>query len=256
MSVRLGIVLVAAVLGSLGNRAAGWGRFHPVPSGTASVIQQCEQAPADGREHVHIYFINGADPLCLGNLNGLADRIRAMGFPNTHFRQCWQCRNLCREVAAIRQQDPDAKIMLIGFSYGAVRARQMAQTLAKERIWVDSLVYVAGDFIKNSPDSSPSNVGHVVNLQAHGYLFSGYDLFFNGEDIAKAQNQRVDTRHMSLPTRNETIDALSTELAGLAQKAHTALAARTTTAPAAVAGTPAATTVAQPASRTVVPAQP
>jgi hypothetical protein len=91
---------------------------------------------------------------------------------------------------------------------------------------VDRLVYLGGDFIPNSPGSRPSNVAAVVNIRGHGAMFSGRDLFFNGADLDHASNLRLDSRHFLLPSREQTMDTLASELASLAKDSHLAIAAR------------------------------
>jgi hypothetical protein len=212
--------------GSRATAEVGLGFVHPLQACNPNVVKACEEAPADGKEHVHIFVVNGLDPLQLGNLNGMAGYLRKLGFSQTHYEPMLGSRATKRQIREVRQSDPDAKIVLVGYSLGAGVVRRLANDLQKEAIAVDRLVYLGGDFIPNSDGSRPSNVGRVVNIRGHGSLFSGKDLFFNGTDIDHAQNVRLDSRHFLLPSRGQTMDTLATELASLAQDTHSAIAAR------------------------------
>lgn len=220
----LGILFITE---SRATAEVGLGFFHPLQACDRKVVKACEEAPADGREHVHTFIVNGLDPLQLGNLNGMTGYLRRLGFPQTHFEPMLGYRATKRQIREIRQNDPDAKIVLVGYSLGAGVVRRLANDLQKEGIAVDRVVYLGGDFIPNSEGSRPSNVARVVNIRGHGSMFTGYDLLFKGADIDNAQNVRLDSRHFLLPSREQTMDTLATELVSLAQDSHLAIAART-----------------------------
>ena len=206
---------------------AGLGFFHPLQSCDPQVVKTCEMAPSDGKEHVHTFVVNGLDPMQLANLNGMTAYLRKLGFSQTHYEPLLGYRSTMRQIRAIRQSDPDAKIVLVGYSLGAQVVRRLANDLEKENIMVDRLVYLGGDFIGNSQSSRPGNVAKVVNIRGHGSLFSGYDLFWNGAEIDNAENVKLDSRHFVLPSRGQTMETLASTLASLAQDSHEAIAART-----------------------------
>jgi len=189
-------------------------------------VNACEAAPSDGKEHVHTFIVNGLDPLQLANLNGMTGYLRRLGFPQTHYEPLLSYRATKRHIREVRQSDPDAKIVLVGYSAGALVVRRLANDLQREDIAVDRLVYLGGDFIPNTQGSRPSNVATVVNIRGHGSIFSGRDLFFNGADLDHASNLRLDSRHFLLPSREQTMDTLASELASLAKDSHLAIAAR------------------------------
>jgi pimeloyl-ACP methyl ester carboxylesterase len=220
----LGFLLLA---GSRANAQVGLGFFHPLQACDPKVVSNCETAPSDGKEHVYTFIVNGLDPLQLANLNGMTSYVRRLGFSQTHFEPLLGYRATARHIRAIRQSDPDAKIVLVGYSVGSLVVRRLANELERENIVVDRLVYLGGDFIGNTQQSRPSNVAKVVNIRGHGSMFSGYDLFFKGADIDNAVNVRLDSRHFVLPSRGQTMETLASELANLAQDSHAAIAART-----------------------------
>jgi hypothetical protein len=219
---QLPALLLCASLGCASAHGDGCGPrafsfVHHVPSAPTHLQQACQAMPAEGRDHVHLFAINGMDPLYFGNLNGLCGCMKQLGFRNVHCGQTWQTAAFRDAICRIRQQDPQARIAVLGFSAGANRARQLANELNTKGVAIDLLVYLGGDTIDNTPASRPSNVGQLVNITGHGYLPRGGDLLYNGTDIDGAQNQRLDARHMLLPTRPQTVETLATQMMALAQ---------------------------------------
>jgi len=219
----LGLLLMAE---SRATAQLGLGFFHPLKACDPQVVKSCETAPSDGKEHVYTFVVNGVDPLQLANLNGMTDYLRRLGFGQTHYEPFLGYRATRRQIRAIHQSDPDAKIVLVGYSFGTLVVRRLANDLEKENIVVDRLVHMGGDFIGNTERSRPSNAAKVVNIRGHGVVFFGYDLFFNGADIDNAQNVRLDRRHFLLPSSGQTMETLASELASLAKDSHSAIAAR------------------------------
>ena len=194
------------------------------PAGTVSPTCGCSN------DHVYVFAVNGMDPFCLSNFNGLCEYLREQGFANTYFGQLLSCSNFPGQIREIRRSDPEAHIVLIGFSCGCDVVKGMANSLDKDGTRIDLLVYLAGDYITNKPSSYPSNVGSVLNIRAKGYLLSGGSLFFCGADIDGARNCKLDVRHMSAPSQRETLEVLLEEMHSLtcipdaAVKAKTAVA--------------------------------
>jgi hypothetical protein len=160
--------------------------------------------------------VNGGDPLWLGNLNGLADHLRALGFTHTVCGQMVHAPAYAQQIRALRREDPGARVALLGFSAGANCVRQVAQRLKADQVCIDLLVYLGGDMIRNVPRSRPENVGRILNITGHGCVLYGYDLFFRGDQIDGACNLHLDARHFGLPSQREAIDALVRELLALA----------------------------------------
>jgi hypothetical protein len=168
------------------------------------------------KEHVYIFGINGLNPMCLGNFNGMLNYFKKNGFDNTYFGQMYTYSWYAHTIREIRCSDPQAKIVLIGFSLGANSVRQVANQLNDDGTKVDLLVYLVGDFICNTPDSFPPNVCKLVNVRAKGIVLCGGDLFFNGEDIDGALNYKLDCRHILVPSRRECLELVMDELLLLA----------------------------------------
>jgi hypothetical protein len=168
------------------------------------------------KEHVYIFGVNGLNPLCLGNFNGMLRYFRQQGFTNTYFGQLYTSHGFACEIRRIRQEDPQARVVVIGFSWGANYAKAIANCLNKDGTRIDLLVYLVGDLVWNSPDSKPANVCRVVNIRAKGLVLLGGDLLFNGADIEGARNHMLHCRHILAPSRKETLALLMEELLALA----------------------------------------
>jgi hypothetical protein len=217
------VALAAGVLAGLGGAAraeplfatAGTGTIlHPLQEPERLHIPSCYQ---DGLhrcrpEHVYIFGINGLNPMCLGNFNGMLNYFRKYGFKNTHFGQMYNYYWYASAIREVRQSDPDARIVLIGFSLGSNSVRNVANQLCQEGVKVDLLIYLVGDFIWNTSKSFPSNVCRVVNIRAQGIIFCGGDLFFNGAEIDGAVNYRLDCRHILVPSRRKALELVMDEL--------------------------------------------
>jgi len=171
------------------------------------------------KDHVYIFAVNGVNPMCLGNFNGLCTYLRNQGFRNTYFGQLYTSNGFATKIRDTRHDDPDARIALIGFSAGANYVKATANSLAKDGVWIDLLVYLVGDTVWNTPASRPENVGRILNIRGKGLIFTGGDILgFNGADIDGARNYRIECRHILAPSRSETLTLLMEELLPLAYR--------------------------------------
>ncbi|MBM4070405.1 MAG: alpha/beta hydrolase [Planctomycetes bacterium] len=184
------------------------------------------QAPKNGhsclcgldccKDNVYIFGVNGLNPLCTGNFNGLLDYLRGQGFKNTYFGQLYTPNCYARKIRDIRQHDAHARVVLIGFSLGCNYVQCLANHLNHDDTRVDLVVYLGGDYIFNNERAFPCNVERVLNVQAHGICLTGGDLFFKGADIDGARNVRLPVRHILIPSRADTVELLMEELTSLA----------------------------------------
>jgi hypothetical protein len=190
---------------------------HPVEIPETLPVPICCNGPPDpsAKEHVYIFGINGLNPMCLGNFNGLLCYFREQGFTHTYFGQPYTSFWFPSEIREIRRQDPQAKIVLIGFSSGANSVRAMANGLNNDGTPIDLLVYLVGDTIWDTPYSKPGNVRRIVNIRAQGLLLLGGDLLFNGADLEGARNYDLRCRHILAPSRPETVTLMMEELLAL-----------------------------------------
>ena len=186
----------------------GIGTFlHPVQD--PGQVPGCECV----KDHVYVFAVNGLNPLCLGNFNGFCTYLKQHGYCHTYFGQMYTCFGWSDRIRSVRRCDPEAKIVLIGFSLGANCVQAIANDLAKDCTRVDLLIYLVGDTICNTPKSHPANVCRVLNVRAKGLVLTGGDLFLNGADIDGARNCKLECRHILVPSRKETLCLVMEELA-------------------------------------------
>src|SRR4029078_11401254 len=117
-------------------------------------------------------------------------------------------------IREVRARDPEAKIVLVGFSWGANSVRRMGHRLPQGGVEVDLLVYLVGDFIWNTPYSRPPNVRRIVNIRGRGLILLGG--VCEGGDPDGVRNERIEGRHILAPSRPETLKLLTEELLALA----------------------------------------
>jgi hypothetical protein len=178
------------------------------PEGLPNVDQAC-------KDHVYIFAVNGLNPLCSGNFNGLCNYLRRQGYEHTYFGQLYTPNFFACKIRRIRKKDLQARIVIIGFSWGCNYVQWLADMLNHSGTRVDLLVYLAGDELWNTRSTHPPNVCRVLNIRARGLILLGGDLFFNGADLDGARNCFVDARHILVPSRRQTVQLLMEELLAL-----------------------------------------
>ncbi len=197
----------AALLAAWGLAAAGClCVLHPVRCPDTPEHAACPGLPRCCSSHVHIFFVTGLDPLDYANLQGLAGHCRRLGFNNTYRGQMYHGNHFRDTIVRIRQEDPDSRFVLVGFSLGANVVRNVAHELHQQNIDVDLLVYFGGNTFEDEPHNRPENAGHVVNILAHGYIW-------NGSRIDGAENYQVeDVWHFGSPTHPLSLEVFTREL--------------------------------------------
>jgi hypothetical protein len=148
--------------------AAGAGRSAE-PASAGRVIPA--PAAAVGKEHVYIFLINGVDLLHYGDLPGLGDRLAAQGFVHTRYGELSDTGEFHDQIYRIHQSDRLARFVLIGFSLGANRACELAESLRGDGVRFDLVVFLSGNhWLGGLPRQRPANVRRVVNILAGGAL--------------------------------------------------------------------------------------
>jgi hypothetical protein len=208
----LGQWLLAAAIAST---AGCLGFCHPLPKPEPGTVETCQSVPERCRSHVYVFLLNGADPLNKDNLSGLHDYLISLGFCKTYFGQCYHASWFNNEIRRIREEDPDARVVLLGFSCSANFARSMVCALQEDNIPIDLLIYLGGDTLHDTPEDQPENVGRLLNIRGQGCLWFGGRC--EGEDLEQADNYYLaDVSHSCLPTDRQTLEILTEELLALA----------------------------------------
>jgi len=171
----------------------------------AAELSQAEQ------DHVYVWFINGMDFLGCGNFHGLAEVTRCSGFRNTKYGQVYDSGHFLTQICDIAKTDPDAKIVLVGFSAGAYCSCALAHDLHERQIPIALLVYMAADIVKDKHTSWPPNAARLLNVYGDTVLPMTGDLL-RTENITGARNIRLATSHIAVPRHHVAIQALAEEL--------------------------------------------
>ena len=182
--------------------------LHPLEKPGSHINQLGESVPQAVKDRTYLFFINGLDPYYLANFRGQCQYMKTLGYNNGYLGQMSQVELFRKMIQQIRTDDPRAQIVVIGYSLGANSARTLANQLKDDGVRIDLLVYLGGDTIRNDATSRPANVGRIVNINGHGSILLGYDLFVNGVELTGASNHRLDARHFLLPTRPEATELL------------------------------------------------
>jgi hypothetical protein len=196
---------------------------YPASAAPAAVVAPAPDAPPAATaglvppSELHVFLINGADPLRIAGMGKLVERIKQSGYPNTHFAGWYEPGRVEREIRAIHRADPSARFALVGYSAGTYAAKGTAGRLVRDGIPVAMVGYIGGDYLRDTESTRLGGVGRVVNVTGDGYLLTGKNLLFNGTDVRGARNLRLaGTRHFDLPNHPSTFAAL---IDGLAEAA-------------------------------------
>jgi hypothetical protein len=217
---RLGrILLLAGLLSGLGC----FGFVHPIGPIPCEQMAPCRAYPSCCRDHVYLFIIHGMDPCDIANLGGVRDYIQALGFRKTYYGQIYHTSRFEKEIRRIHQEDPSARFVLIGFSFGANMVRYLANQAQAEGIDIDLMVYLGGNTLNNEPRDQPDNVGKIVNILASGAVF-------NGAWMDRAENiHETDVFHFGTPSHPWTLDMLARELTVVAGNVSVFAPGQTTT---------------------------
>ncbi|HVL12438.1 MAG TPA: hypothetical protein VM529_07725 [Gemmata sp.] len=159
-----------------------------------------------------VYAINGLNFLGQSGFSEMVDRIRGAGYSDTRSAHWFQAYRLERDIRRLHREQPGTPVVVIGYSLGAYRARAVANRLTRDGIPVAMVGYVGGDYLRDTPSSTPPGAC-VVNVTGNGFLLSGRNLLFRGTDLSGADNRRLDVSHLDLPKQQQTTQALLNGLA-------------------------------------------
>ena len=169
------------------------------------------------RDHVYVFLVNGLDPFFFCQFNKLPDYVRSLGYSHVSMGQMSSESQFVNDIRRARATDPNARVLLLGFSTGANTVCHMCHTLKDQGCPVDVLVYLGGCYIYNRDYSRPQNVKHIINLRDSGLVtFSGGLL--RGEDVDGTENLKIPglTLHIMTPDNPLTRDTMASALAQMA----------------------------------------
>jgi hypothetical protein len=191
---------------------------HPIAAPKSEALEVSRRLPEAARDRVHVFFLNGADPVNFCNFRGLAEYVQALGYRHVSYGQMSDSRRCEEMVRQLRRDDPQARIVLVGYSAGVYLVRDMAHALNRDRIPVDLLIYLGGDLLTNAKEDRPDNARRIVNIRGTGlFLLEGGRI--NGADLEGCENHYVGgVPHSGLPSDPRTLELVATALAQAAAK--------------------------------------
>ncbi len=208
------LLTVSGWLVAAGIASASWppgNLLHPMKSPRPEVLMATRCLPAEARDHVYIFLVNGIDPGNICNFRGLYDYLIELGYCNTYFGQMWDCAKFKKKMREIRSCDPQARIVLLGYSAGANCVRHMAHSLQEDGTQIDLLIYLAGDTLCNTEHSRPTNACKIVNIRAWGLVFLAGGII-NGANLDGCDNYDIGfVRHSCVPSNVPMLELLARE---------------------------------------------
>lgn len=162
------------------------------------------------KDKVHVFFVHGLDPNDISNYTGLFEYVRSLGYGKTYFGWVYHSFLFENEIRALHEQDPEARIVLVGFSYGAGMIRDVACSLRSAGITIDLLFYIDGVEFDHRLLHRPANVARVINI-----------LSFNRSDqrlVKEGENHLYkDVWHYATVTHPQTLRLIARELGAIAR---------------------------------------
>jgi hypothetical protein len=150
------------------------------------------------------------DPFDWANLQGVRDYVQSLGYIKTHYGQLYHVWQFESDLRRVHREDPDARFVLVGFSFGANMVRNVAHDANAEQVPIDLIVYLGGNTLKDCPEDKPENAVHIVNILATGCVW-------NGDHLEGADNINYgDVWHFGSPSHPKTLSVLAEELANVA----------------------------------------
>jgi hypothetical protein len=163
---------------------------------------------------VYVVLINGLDPLYVGNLAGARDYLQELGFSKVYFGQLYDWWWFKSKVRRAYREDPCARFVIVGYSWGASMAHSLAWALQDESVGIDLVVYLDAVAFIPKFRHRPQNVRRVLNITSFSKLC--------GVPAEGAENIREsDVWHFGPPTHPRTLEALAANLVSLAVATET-----------------------------------
>jgi hypothetical protein len=202
------LVLAALLVSSSGCL----GFLNPIAPEAIDYAKKCPPLPQECRNRVYIFFVTGMDPLDFANLNGVREFLNDLNYLKTYSGQLYHVGHFSREIRRLHHEDPEARFVLIGFSFGANAVRDIANEVGKDDIPIDLLVYCGGNTLEDRPKDRPANALRILNFLATGCIW-------NGADITGALNECYsDVWHFGSVTHLHTLNVLVDELTVVAAR--------------------------------------
>ncbi len=201
----LGLVMLAACLSMTGCATC------PIPlSPHASLLQR---QPPSNLDDVHIIFVDSlADVGHLGRLEEVCCSMREIGLRNAVYFEPFfdgADRGLVEYIRGVRAENPNSRIMLVGWSMGSLCVKKALNTLAECCARVETVVYLDSAFLTLSDFTGhPDNADRVLLIYRANQSAP--------RCIPNSEVQCVDSWfHLPVAHHRDTVDSLVQEALAL-----------------------------------------
>jgi thioesterase domain-containing protein len=170
-----------------------------------------------GCDNVHIFLLNGFSllPHPYGRLTAISGSLEELGYHHIYKGNPYYTHRFASQIRSLRHGNPDARIVLVGYSCGGGAIQRIANELAGDGICIDLLIYVDAVPLSNSAYPHLTNVSRVVSI-------TSADPVLHGEEVPEATNCHVqDAWHFSITSNQQTRAIVLGELATLANHSLT-----------------------------------
>jgi hypothetical protein len=158
---------------------------------------------------VYVVLINGLDPLYVGNLAGARDYLQQLGFSKIYFGQLYDWWWFKSKIRRAHREDPCARFVIVGYSWGASMAHSLAWAAQDEGIKIDLMVYLDAVAFCRKFHHRPENICRVLNIRSFSMVC--------GVPAEGAENIREsNVWHFGPPTHPRTLEVLASNLVTLA----------------------------------------
>jgi hypothetical protein len=111
-----------------------------VPPVDDDVREACAAIAVDSRCHLHLFFVQGADPLDTADLEGLKETMQALGFTQAWYGASFHAPQLKKAIASACHEDAKAHFVLVGYGKGVKTAVDLANTVGTQGVHFDLMV--------------------------------------------------------------------------------------------------------------------
>ena len=176
-------------------------------------------ANAINRDNVHIFLINSPfDPVNVGGVRSLRKYLQKQGFENAYYyrvnisgkaRMRGSKRSVAQHVMDIRHRNPNAKVLVYGFSAGSLYGMDAMNELGMTGVRIDTAMYVDSTFLRFAPPHPPNidRITLVYRKQNCIPVHLPHAVVYPIKELS----------HLSVPTDKEAVDALMLEALRLAE---------------------------------------
>lgn len=188
--------LAAALL--TGTLAGAGGCMTTKPPGLPEALRATEAGafPNPVRQRVYLFMMNGDDLLGIGDLPGLRDDLCRAGFIKVYYAQKEDVAYFYREMRRLGRDEPDARMLLLGYGAAADRVVKLAEDAARDRLPLDAVILLdpAGSAACDLPGLLPVP---SVAVKSHNWQ--------DGAGLITGETVPVPIGHAGLPRHPVTL---------------------------------------------------